>query len=368
MEKSSILFVGLALIFVAVNCSSADTEVDEKAKVISSSISDLNSTDTRLGGSELVTNDTTNAKKTDDSVNMEDKQWHSTGNDDIRKGKEELDDASSKANYGEKRANDEMGSEDMNTSSRKKEGFHGEECDPSNMCTNEEDHFVACLRVPGNDSPRLSLLIQNKGKSPLLVTISAPAFVRLEKSKVQLLKNEDKKVKVSIKGQESSDKAIVLTAGKGKCRLDLKELSAEDAAGNDDSVTDTVSRFSIANFRSQTLIVVIFFIVVCGLVLVPAFIHFYRKKNKWIGNKYQRLEEELPVSTSKGSKADKETDTETEGGWNNDWGDDWDDGDGDGDGDGDDEEAPKTPLMPLTPSVSSRGLASRKLYKEGWKD
>lgn len=44
------------------------------------------------------------------------------------------------------------------------------------------------------DAPHLSLLIQNKGKSALLVTITAPGFVRLEKNKVQLLENEDTKV------------------------------------------------------------------------------------------------------------------------------------------------------------------------------
>ena len=44
------------------------------------------------------------------------------------------------------------------------------------------------------DSPQLSLLIQNKGKGPLTVKISAPDFVHLEKSEVQLQEKEDKKV------------------------------------------------------------------------------------------------------------------------------------------------------------------------------
>lgn len=56
----------------------------------------------------------------------------------------------------------------------------------------------------------------------------------------------------------------------------------------------------------------------------------------------------LPVSTG-GSKETDEAD-----GWDNSWGDDWDD------------EAPKTPQLVSTPS--SKGLASRRLNKDGWKD
>ena len=44
------------------------------------------------------------------------------------------------------------------------------------------------------ESPDLSLLIQNKGKGPLNVTISAPDFVHLEKTKIQLQEKDNKKV------------------------------------------------------------------------------------------------------------------------------------------------------------------------------
>lgn len=70
---------------------------------------------------------------------------------------------------------------------------------------------------------------------------------------------------------------------------------------------------------------------------------------------------ELPVSNNAlVPKSDHESGDD---GWNNNWGDDWDDENGDGD-----EEQPNTPVLPLTPSVSARGLASRRLSKEGWKD
>lgn len=60
---------------------------------------------------------------------------------------------------------------------------------------------------------------------------------------------------------------------------------------------------------------------------------------------------EMPVTDARKSESDANN------GWDNSWGDDW-----------DDEEAPKTPSLPVTPSLSSKGLASRRLSKEGWKD
>ena len=60
----------------------------------------------------------------------------------------------------------------------------------------------ACIRIDlwwlvFSDSPHLSLLIQNKGKDPVVVTISAPDFVRLDKTKVQLKEKDDAKVFVN---------------------------------------------------------------------------------------------------------------------------------------------------------------------------
>lgn len=54
-----------------------------------------------------------------------------------------------------------------------------------------------CLVSNLPDSPDLSLLIQNKGKDPLSVTISAPNFVQLEKANVQLRQKEDIKVHIT---------------------------------------------------------------------------------------------------------------------------------------------------------------------------
>lgn len=59
---------------------------------------------------------------------------------------------------------------------------------------------------------------------------------------------------------------------------------------------------------------------------------------------------ELPVSLGGKAVADNND------GWENSWDDNWDD------------ETPHTPSLPVTPSLSSKGLASRRLNKDGWKD
>lgn len=170
-------------------------------------------------------------------------------------------------------------------------------------------------------------------------------------------------VKVSIKKGGSNDSAIRLTSGKGHCSLELKDLAGAHETGNDDD-TVVVSRPSILNMRPRTLIVVVMIsFLVLSLVIIPMIVHVYRNKSSQGNKKYQRLGMELPVTnTGLVTKSEQET-GDDDGSWNNNWGDDWDDENGDGD-----EEQPNTPVLPLTPSVSSRGLASRRLGKEGWKD
>lgn len=48
------------------------------------------------------------------------------------------------------------------------------------------------------DAPHLSLLIKNKAKSVLDLTLTAPSFVRLETNKVRLLESQDTKVITSL--------------------------------------------------------------------------------------------------------------------------------------------------------------------------
>ncbi|MBA0794311.1 hypothetical protein Gohar_018655, partial [Gossypium harknessii] len=222
-----------------------------------------------------------------------------------------------------------------------KDGFRGEECDPSNMCMDKNKRFAACLRVPGNESSDLSLLIQNKGKGALAIKISAPAFVRLEKTDVQIQEKQDRKVKVSIKGSGIGN-MIVLKDGKGECNLDFKELIVHNSAT------------SYVNFLSQTPTTAFIFLATIMILASGWMCMSFRRKILASNSlKYRRLDVELPVSVA--AKAEPERDVND--GWDNSWGDDW-----------DDEEAPMTPSKPVTPGLSSKGLASRRLSKEGWKD
>ncbi|KAJ4849501.1 hypothetical protein Tsubulata_005813 [Turnera subulata] len=239
------------------------------------------------------------------------------------------------------------GDSDVPVAKPKKEGPRAEECGPSNKCTDKEKKLVACLRVPGNDSPDLSLLIQNKGKTPLSVTIAAPDFVQLEEAKIVLQEKENRRVKVSFtKGGKES--LIVLQAGNGRCELDIRDLISHNFGDS----FDNSHKSSYMNFMTRkSVIAFLCFVALLTLVSGWMFFSFRRKQVSSSVLKYQRLDMELPVSG--GRKAELEVND----GWEDSWGDDW-----------DDEEAPKTPSMPVTPSLSSKGLASRRLNKEGWKD
>lgn len=48
-----------------------------------------------------------------------------------------------------------------------------------------------------SDSPVLSLLVQNKGKNPLTISISAPKSVQLDTTEVQLQENRNTEVCVN---------------------------------------------------------------------------------------------------------------------------------------------------------------------------
>jgi len=64
------------------------------------------------------------------------------------------------------------------------------ECDPSHRCIIENKKFIACLKVPGEDSLSLSLLMDNKGTDPLDVSITAPDYVTLAEDTVHVEAND----------------------------------------------------------------------------------------------------------------------------------------------------------------------------------
>ncbi|XP_018452023.1 uncharacterized protein LOC108823339 [Raphanus sativus] len=346
------------LLCIALLLGTSSTKVEREAQIVS------NLTDTSV--SQIVVTDSSKSRDHSTNITTTTNQLGATSDGSETK-QPIVDDSTSQKSIGGGGSDESESSaattSNSSSSSRKKK--QGEDCDPSYMCSDDQHLFLACLRVPGDDddAPHLSLLIKNKAKAALLLTITAPSFVRLETNKVQLPESQDTKVKVSIKKGGSNDSSIVLTSSNGgHCSLDLKDLAGASSHDTGKDSTVAVSRPSILNISSRTLIVIAMIsFLVLSLVIIPVIYHVYRSKSQG-KSKYQRLDNmELPVSSTAAaaplvSKSDQESGDD---GWNNNWGDDWGDGD---------EEQPNTPVLPLTPSVSSRGLAPRRLSKEGWKD
>ncbi|VFQ67715.1 unnamed protein product [Cuscuta campestris] len=230
------------------------------------------------------------------------------------------------------------------SSERMDSSIQGEHCDSSSYsCNIEEESLLACLRVPGNESPDLSLLVQNKGKRHLSVTISASKYVELEKRQIELKEMENKKIKVSFQNSRS-DNLVILEAGKGKCELDFRDLIGH----NTDNEPGDTSHFKHLSFSSSAMVIFLAALLMCASVW-PC-INFCKKKNvSKGGGKYQKLDMKLPISDSGKIEAD------VSDGWDKSWDDNW-----------DDIEAPKSPV---TPSLPSKGVpVPRWSNKEGWKD
>ncbi|RXH78116.1 hypothetical protein DVH24_040087 [Malus domestica] len=242
----------------------------------------------------------------------------------------------------------------------RKEGTQSEECDTSNICTDKGNQLVVCLKVLGNgyhfsDSHHLSLLIKNMAKGRLLVTIVTPDFVRLDETKIQLEEKENRKVsvkntkelfdhKIFSVGKGGAGSSIVLKARNGRCNLDLKDLITNTSRKE----PENSSNFAYINFPKQKPTIAILFIA-SAMILASAWmcISFRNRRFSGSGLKYQKLDKDLPISNGK-NRVLHVNDV-----WDNNWDNNW-----------DDEEAPHTPSMPITPSLSGKGLASRRLNKE----
>lgn len=159
-------------------------------------------------------------------------------------------------------------------------------------------------------------------------------------------------VKVTIQA-EGTDSVIVLKAGKGNCSLDFKDLILHSTGEGGDNSLKYTSTYKNLLSRRYTIAFLSFSAV---LIIASLWICISFRGRKLLssgGFKYQKLDvdTELPVS-SRGKP-----DANINDGWDNSWGDNW-----------DDEEAPHTPSLPVTPSLSAKGLASRRLTKDAWKD
>lgn len=151
-------------------------------------------------------------------------------------------------------------------------------------------------------------------------------------------------VRVSI-NESTNDTTIILEPGKGHCSLNLGNMISSSIRRSEASKLSGVINLPL---RASIIAVLLATVVLVGAALLC--IRYRKTHHQEDGPKYQKVEIALPVSTG-GKKETDEAD-----GWNNNWGDGW-----------DDEEAPKTPSNLLS-NPSSKGLASRRLNKDSWKD
>ncbi|KAL8253819.1 hypothetical protein R6Q59_032040 [Mikania micrantha] len=375
MKLNLTFLVALFLISVVVHCDNADPEVKIKAhddigsetstkpdrkvnlnEKSSSGGSNLESkqVDPKPLKKEKVPSDIQNANvgktKNVPSKHLEEKEAGS-----VQKGSKDKDlvgnvDKNSKIDVTDEGSGSKDVPKEENLSSMRKGSFQGEQCDSSFKCSvvNGENHgMIACLSVPGDESTEVSLLIQNKGKGLLDVDISAPDFVRLDKTKFQIQENDDQKVTVSI-GSGKTENFITLKTSEGSCSLDFMDFLTHNPIKKSNYVsqltyTNFFRRMPFLGLLSLALILVIISVTVC--------VTYQRRRFVNNGTKYQKLDAELPVSGGPKINFDQKD------GWDDSWGDDW-----------DDVEAPTTPSRPLTPSISSAGVSSRRVNKDAWKD
>lgn len=219
---------------------------------------------------------------------------------------------------------------------------HVEECDESSRCMDGKRNLVACLRVPGDDFPTLSLLILNKGDAALEIKVHAPKYVNVEASSIPLPAKRNKKVTVSVK-EGVKDIPIVLSSGDWRCNLSFWKMIPDSVKSSADYVGPNHLYVSSKVYIALAGVILAVFI---GL----SYLWKRSRQARIQGQGYQKLDASLPVS----SGGVKETDA-TEA-WDDSWGDNW-----------DDEEAPVTPSNPAF-NLSSKGLAVRRSTKEGWMD
>uniref|UniRef100_A0A0A9GCJ6 DUF7356 domain-containing protein n=1 Tax=Arundo donax TaxID=35708 RepID=A0A0A9GCJ6_ARUDO len=211
------------------------------------------------------------------------------------------------------------------------------ECDPSHRCIIEKKKFIACLKVPGEDSLALSLLMDNKGMNPLDISITAPDYVTLTEGTVHVEANDHNETQVSFSISDAANNtAINLKIAEETCTINIHSAITREAG-------------QVMQMRLTSIYTLVPVFVLLGMVVVCIKLQRMRKQDG--DPAYQKLDTaELPVSV--GGK--KELDQFDK--WDDNWGDDW-----------DDEEAPLTPSKPM-PNPSSKGLAPRRSTKDGWKD
>ncbi|XP_015692832.1 uncharacterized protein LOC102714649 [Oryza brachyantha] len=108
------------------------------------------------------------------------------------------------------------------------------ECDPSHRCVIENKKFIACLKVPGEDSLALSLLMDNKGMNPLDVGIATPEFVTSAEDTVHVSANDHNETQVTIFKNGAPNMAIVLRlrVAEEDCNISIHRAIARETSQN----------------------------------------------------------------------------------------------------------------------------------------
>ncbi|TVU20259.1 hypothetical protein EJB05_36462 [Eragrostis curvula] len=157
------------------------------------------------------------------------------------------------------------------------------ECDPSHRCIIEKNKFIACLKVPGEDSLALSLLMDNKGMNPIDASIMAPDYVTIAEDTVHIEANGHNETQVSVSiSDAANDTAIVLKVAEETCTINIHSAIARE--------TGPVMRMRLTS--TYTLVPVFILLAVVGVCIK------LRKTRKQEGGPaYQKLDTaELPVS------------------------------------------------------------------------
>ncbi|KAK3135280.1 hypothetical protein QOZ80_5BG0417010 [Eleusine coracana subsp. coracana] len=218
-----------------------------------------------------------------------------------------------------------------------------EKCDVSHKCTIGEE-FSACLQVSDSASIQSVVVVLNKGKNDITVTVKEPSNIDIGKSSLHLAKGAYGQM--AVKNISPDGGKITLNDGNRDCIIHVSQ-----------PVSDWQQQFQQFAAYATRLNPIYgaylfgFTVVLVGVVCLCC--KFARRRGNG-GVPYQQLEMSAPAPNSSGAN----NTTSTADGWDDGWDDDW-----------DDEEAPARPSdkKPAS-SVSANGLSlrSRSENKDGW--
>ncbi|ERN04166.1 hypothetical protein AMTRI_Chr08g168130 [Amborella trichopoda] len=218
-------------------------------------------------------------------------------------------------------------------------------------CTGALDHcmdskkLIACLKHGGNgSSAALYLVILNEGEEAITVNITSLPSIILEPSKIQLPKNESRKIKVPVK--TGGNQKIVLDAGSGDCTLHLHSNIPPK------STESIINPFPAYATLTTTHLYGAYFLFLLTVMAGGTWIFCKCRRRRQHGDagvRYQELEMGLPESSLPGDN--RKLDNDGMDGWDRVWDEVW------------EEETSEA-----THSVAPNGVSTKALARDGWED